>query len=88
MFPIRYETTSAIASALANLVIFDLPENYYDTYRASITAVTTGNILDAARTHVRAGELQVVVVGNPKLVCGPVEALSIGPMDVQVPDGL
>lgn len=88
VFPIRYETTSAIASALANLVIFDLPENYYDTYRASITAVTTGNILDAARTHVRAGELQVVVVGNPKLVCGPVEALSIGPMDVQVPDGL
>jgi len=86
VFPIRYETTSAIASALAKLAIFDLPEDYYDTYRANIASVTTGDILDAAKTHVRAGELQVVVVGNPELVREPVEALSIGPMEVREPD--
>ena len=33
VFPIRYETTTAIAGALANMVTFGLPENYFDTYR-------------------------------------------------------
>ena len=41
VFPIRYETTAAIATALSNLVIHDLPENYYDDYRARVRAVTT-----------------------------------------------
>ncbi len=34
VFPIRYETTSAIATALANLVIYGLRDDFYDSYRA------------------------------------------------------
>src|SRR5205085_9226418 len=34
VFPIRFETTSAIAAALAVLVVHALPENYYDEYRS------------------------------------------------------
>jgi zinc protease len=80
VFPIRYETTAAIAAALANMVTFNLPETYYDTYRSNITAVTTEDVLEAARAHVHPDELQVVVVGNPDLLRSPLEALSIGPL--------
>jgi len=86
VFPIRYETTSAIAAALANLVTFGLPEDYYDTYRANITSITTREVLEAAKAHVRPEELQVVVVGNPDLVRGPVAALTIGPLVVRDPE--
>ncbi|HEY0242751.1 MAG TPA: pitrilysin family protein [Gemmatimonadaceae bacterium] len=83
VFPIRYETTSAIAGALANMVMFGLPEDYFDTYRANIAAVTTAGVLAAARAHVRPEELQVVVVGNPEVIREPVKNLPIGPLTVR-----
>jgi zinc protease len=83
VFPIRYETTSAIAGALANMVTFGLPENYFDTYRQKIAAVTTQDVLAAARKHVKPDELQVTVVGNPDLIREGVENLAIGPLSVR-----
>ena len=83
VFPIRYETTASIGAALANLVTFGLPENYYDTYRARIAGVTTADVLAAARTHVKQENLQVVVVGNPDVIAAPVEALGVGAMTVR-----
>ena len=83
VFPIRYETTSAIAGALANMVTFGLPADYFDTYRANIAAVTTADVLAAANAHVRPDELQVVVVGNPEVIQESVEKLSIGPITIR-----
>lgn len=83
VFPIRYETTAAIASALASMVTFGLPENYFDTYRSKVSSVTTRDVLDAARRHVRPEELQIVVVGNPELVREPIEALGFGPLSTR-----
>lgn len=82
VFPIRYETTSAIASALANLVTFRLPEDYYDTYRANISSVTAQDVLDAAKAYVKPEQLQITVVGNPELIEESVGALAIGPLSV------
>ena len=83
VFPIRYETTSAIAGALANLVTFGLPENYFDTYRRSIASVTTQDVLAAARNHVKPEELQITVVGNSDLIRESVENLAIGLLSVR-----
>lgn len=83
VFPIRYETTSAIASALANMVIFGLPEDFYDTYRDKVRAVTQADVLRAAQNCVHPGKLQCVVVGNPDLVTVPLTELNIGPVSVQ-----
>lgn len=82
VFPIRYETTGAIAAALANMVTFGLPEDYYDTYRSRIGAVTTHDVLLAAKTHIRPDELQIVVVGNSEILQPQIEALNIGPVSV------
>jgi zinc protease len=82
VFPIRYETTGAIASALANMVTFGLPEDYYDTYRSRIGAVTTQDVLAAAKTHVKPDELQIVVVGNATILQAQIEALDVGSVSV------
>jgi zinc protease len=82
VFPIRYETTGAIASALANMVTFGLPEDYYDTYRSHIGAVTTGDVLTAAKAHVKPEELQIVVVGNSAIIEPQIAALGLGPASV------
>ncbi|MDP1889253.1 MAG: pitrilysin family protein, partial [Gemmatimonadaceae bacterium] len=60
VFPIRYETTGAVASALAVSTVYGLPEDYFSTYRDRIAAVTRGDVLTAARTHLHPEQLQIL----------------------------
>ncbi|HET7458945.1 MAG TPA: pitrilysin family protein [Gemmatimonadaceae bacterium] len=80
VFPIRYETTAAIAVALANLVLYDQPADYFDRYRERIRALTADDVLRAARDHLHPDRLQIVVVGDPAAVRAPLEALAAGPV--------
>ena len=82
VFPIRYETVDAIAAALANLVIYDLPPDYFDRYRASVRAVTAGDVWSAARAHLHPERLQLVVVSDPDAVRAPLERLAFGPLTI------
>ena len=79
VFPIRYETTAAIAGALASLSVYGLPDDYFDRYRDNIRAVTGADVLVAARQHLHPEMLQLTVVGDPKAVRAPLERLDIGP---------
>ncbi|HXC24662.1 MAG TPA: pitrilysin family protein [Gemmatimonadaceae bacterium] len=83
VFPIRFETTAAIATALATLSIYHLPDNWYDTYRDHIGAVTAQDVLTAMQTHVNPEKLQIVVVGPVDEIRDPLEALHIGPVTVR-----
>ena len=87
VFPIRYETTSAIAAALANLVIHELPDDYYDRYRERVRGVTTAGVLAAAQRHLHPDALRIVVVGDPATVAAPLGAVTGHPVDIQSPDG-
>ena len=82
VFPIRYETTAAIASALATLVIYGLPPDYYDTYRTNIRGVTVDDVLEAARSHLHPGELQTVVVGDAKIIRESLAELDLGDLRI------
>lgn len=86
VFPIRYETTDAIASALAKLVIHGLPDDWLDRYRERVRGVTTADVLKAANEHLHPEQLQVVAVGDATQVRGPLEALGIGPL-FEIPEG-
>jgi len=87
VFPIRYETTSAIAFALATMAIYDLDENYFDTYRSNVTSVTAQDVLDASQRHVNPDRLRLIVVGDPAVIRAPLESLGIGPVLLYNTDG-
>ena len=78
VFPIRYETTESIAGALATLVRYGLPDDFYDTYRDQVRAVSTDDVLRVARAHLNPSALQMVVVGDLERVRQPLEALEFG----------
>jgi zinc protease len=82
VFPIRYESTAAIAAALANLVTYDLPEDYYDTYRDQVGAVTTADALRAAREHIKPDQLRMLVVGDAALR-EKLQGIGFGPLDIR-----
>jgi zinc protease len=80
VFPIRFETTTAIAAALAVLTLHGLPEDYYDRYRDNVAAITVENVLAAARRYLDPSALQMLVVGDPNTVRAPLEAMQFGPL--------
>ena len=82
VFPIRYETTEAIAQALTTLVVHDLPPDFYDTYRENVRAVTLPDVLHAAERHLRPDAMQIVVIGDPSVVREPLGEGGFGPVDV------
>jgi predicted Zn-dependent peptidase len=68
VFPIRYESTAAIATALATLVVHSLPADYYDVYRKNIHSVSADAVLAAANAHLHPQELQTVIVGDANTI--------------------
>jgi predicted Zn-dependent peptidase len=82
VFPIRYETTAAIASALATLAIYDLNSDYYDSYRTNIRNVSEDAVLQAARTHLHPELLQTVIVGDAATVRSSLADHSLGEVTV------
>ena len=87
VFPIRYETTSAIATALSNLVIHDLPERFYDDYRQRVRGVTTADVLRAAQRHLHPDRLRIVVVGDPAVIATPLAEIHGAPVETVTADG-
>jgi zinc protease len=86
VFPIRFETTAAIAAALTTLKVFDLPHDYYDRYRDHIRGVTAADVLQAAERHLHPEQLQVVVVGDPERIGPSLVTLGMGPVLHATPD--
>jgi zinc protease len=80
VFPIRFESTAAVANALASLVSYGLPHDYFDTYRRQIQSVTRSHVLEAARTHLQPERLQIVAVGDAAVVRASLETLGVGPV--------
>jgi predicted Zn-dependent peptidase len=85
VFPIRYETTSAIARALAALIVYELPEDYFDSYRSNIRSVSREEVLRVARAHLHPEALQILVVGDPSVVRGSLEEAGFGQLSTHQP---
>lgn len=80
VFPIRFETTTAIADAIATRESYRLESDYFDTYRARMAAVTVGDVLRVAEQHLDPTRLQVVAVTDPAAVHSSLDQLGIGPV--------
>ena len=62
--PGQWETNTAVASTLAEMVAYGLPDGYYDTYAGRIGALTTVDLARAAHTVVQPGVMTWVVMGD------------------------
>ena len=78
VFPIRFETTAAIAAALAMREVFGLAGRLLRHVPRAHRAVTADDVLRAAQAHLDPEPLQVVAVGDPDAVRADLEALGVG----------
>jgi zinc protease len=66
VFPIRYETTAAIASALASLVVYELPTTTSTGYRSARARGDRGRRAPRRRDAPAPRPLQLLAVGDPR----------------------
>ena len=74
----RWETANAVANSLAEMVRFDLPENYWDEYPDMVRSLSDKQILDAAVEVVRPDNMVWVVVGDRAKIEEEIQGLEIG----------
>lgn len=75
-FPAQFETASAIGAHLAQLVIYDLADDYYDRYRDQVEAVSLDDLHAVARTHLGHAGIKVAAVGDPAATADLVDLLA------------
>lgn len=82
VFPLRYESTAAVAGALAGAEVFDLPEDWFRTYRDQVLAIGADQVHAAARAHVDPSRLLLLAVGDVTAIEAPLAALGAAPVSV------
>lgn len=85
VFPLRFETTGGVATAIEPLAIYGLPDDYWQTYRQQIEAVSPDDVLAAARDLIDPDRLLILVVGDASRIHEEIEATDIAPVEVVTP---
>ncbi|MDZ7291654.1 MAG: insulinase family protein [candidate division KSB1 bacterium] len=79
-FPQDFQSVAQIAGQLAELVIYDLPDDYFDNYIQRILAVTREEVLRVAKKYLDPEKIAIIVVGDRKEIGNSVHALNLGPV--------
>ncbi|WP_235963639.1 M16 family metallopeptidase [Tautonia rosea] len=87
-FPGDFETTGGVASQVVDLVLYNLPDDYFTTYQDKVEAVTPEQVQQAAQTHLIPDRMTLLVVGDVDAIASSLEELPFVPSLTQLdPDG-
>lgn len=78
----RWETASAVASAISEVVRYDLPDDYWDNYAEQIRSLTVDELKDAADELLHPNKLVWVVVGDRAKIEQDIRALEWGDLQI------
>jgi zinc protease len=85
--PGRFETKRALETALQDIVVYGLPEDYYETYAAKVNALDLEKINAAAKQIVRPDQMVWIVVGDQAKIQKGIDELGFGEIHKMSPDG-
>jgi zinc protease len=68
VFSMGLATQSGLLSQVTTLALNELPDDYLETYRQKVRALTPGDVLSAARTYFDSANMQIVIVGDREQV--------------------
>jgi zinc protease len=77
-FALGFETPAQIAGSLANIVIYNLPEDYYQTYLQNIEGVTVKDVQSVSGKYLDTSKMVVVIVGDLAKIRDGILKLNLG----------
>jgi zinc protease len=85
-FPSAFEATSDISRRLEELLVYKLPDDYFEKYVQNIQAVAAADVQRVAQKYIKPDHVAVVIVGDLKLIEPGVRALNLGPVKTMTID--
>jgi zinc protease len=64
LFSMGLATQDGLLSQFSTVALNELPDDYLETYRAKVRAITPGDLLETARKYFDSANMQIVVVGD------------------------
>ena len=81
-FPGDFQTVADISRRLEELVIYGLPDKYFDEYIGHILAVTQADVQRVAKKYLDPEKVDIIVVGDRSQIEKTIAALKLGPITV------
>ena len=85
-FPADFETTRDLAGNAEPLLVYKLPDDFYQRYVANIQAVTSDAVQKVAVRYIQPTKFAVVIVGDRKTIEPGIRALNLLPVRVMTVD--
>ena len=86
-FPNSVQTVQGLAQRMQTVLIYNLPLDYYATYREKLAAVTSADIARVAKARLVPNALTIVVAGDLSKIEAPIRAMNLGAVEVWDQDG-
>jgi len=80
VFSMGLATQNGLLSQIGVVALNDLPDDYLETYRQKVRALTPADLLDTARKYLDSANMQIVVVGDRAQI--ETQAALFGEMEV------
>jgi predicted Zn-dependent peptidase len=74
----NFETAEQLARALAQLVLYGLPDDYFDTFMSKVSEVTVDRTREVAVVHVDPDRLGIAIVADAAIVTPQITAAGLG----------
>lgn len=85
VMPLQLQTAGAVADALTELFIHDLPDDWHRRHREALTGVSADDTARVARDHLDPAGATIVVVGDPEPIGDRLESAGRGPATLHEP---
>jgi len=85
--PGRFETTPEAAASIAEIFVYGLPNDYFQTLPAKVDAVSAAEVRRVAERYLTPEAMTVVVVGDRAKIEPELKTLDLGPVEVRDAEG-
>ena len=73
-FPRSFETSEQVVRAVAQLALYDLPDDSFEQFVPRVNAVADSEVTRVARTYLQPPDMITVIVGDPDVVSPAMQA--------------
>lgn len=86
-YPRNFETVQQVARSIAQLVLYDLPDTYFQDFVPKVNAVTADDVTRAARQYLDPSRMSTLIVGDHQAIGESLGRLNLGEPLVLSPEG-
>jgi zinc protease len=82
-YPRNFETANQVARSVAQLVLYDLPDTYFENFVPRVNAVQTTDVTRVAREYVDPARVTTLIVGDHAAIAPSLQAMGLGEVTLE-----